>query len=107
MLFKNGRALNRYPVKLIHLGTDVALKFPAQALFVVPKKNFKHAHDRNQLKRRMREVYRLNKNELYLKLKDQKCLLAFIYFSKKKEDYAAIEKSIKSQLQELVTEGKA
>ncbi len=98
--------MNRYPVKLIYLSTDVNLTFPAQALFVVPKKNFKHAHDRNQLKRRMREVYRLNKNELYLKLGVQKCLFAFIYFSKKKEDYAFIEKSIKSQLQDLAIEEK-
>jgi ribonuclease P protein component len=96
-----GRAINRYPIKLIYLSTDFPLKFPAQALFVVPKKNFKHAHDRNQLKRRMREVYRLNKNELYLKLGDSKRLLAFVYFSKKKETYALIEKSMKAQLDEM------
>ncbi|MCU0359341.1 MAG: ribonuclease P protein component [Bacteroidia bacterium] len=96
-----GRAINRYPVKLIHLSTDIKLKFPAQALFVVPKKNFKHAHDRNQLKRRMREIYRLNKNEMYLKLGDNKHLLAFVYFSKKKESYALIEKNMKAQLDEV------
>lgn len=85
---------------------EAGLKFPAQALFVVPKKNFKHAHDRNQLKRRMREVYRLNKNEMYLKLGERKLLLAFIYFSKKNEDYASIEKSIKFQLERMVDEVK-
>ncbi len=85
---------------------EAGLKFPAQALFVVPKKNFKHAHDRNQLKRRMREVYRLNKNEMYLKLGERKLLLAFIYFSRKNEDYASIEKSIKFQLERMVDEVK-
>ncbi len=86
---------------------DTGLKFPAQALFVVPKKTFKHAHDRNQLKRRMREVYRLNKNEFYLKLGEGKLLLAFIYFSRKKEDYSSIEKSIKFQLETVVGAEKA
>ncbi len=32
-----------------------------QVLFSVPKRNFKHATDRNRIKRRMREAYRLNK----------------------------------------------
>jgi len=46
----------------------------------------------------MREVYRLNKSDFYLTLGEGKLLLAFIYFSKKKEEYASIEKSIKVHL---------
>ncbi len=99
--------MNRYPVKLIHLPAEGNLPFPAQAMFVVPKKNFKHAHDRNTLKRRMREVYRLNKSDLYTRLGERKFLLAFVYFSKKQEDYAAIEKSITSQLERLSVETNA
>lgn len=98
--------MNRYPVKLMYLPTEGGLSFPAQALFVVPKKNFKHAHDRNRLKRRMREIYRLKKNELYLQLGERKLLLAFIYFSRKEEDYASIEKSMQLQLEKLLTEEK-
>ena len=81
---------------MVYCETPVDLIFPAQAMFVAPKRNFKRAHDRNKLKRRMREAYRLNKNSFYegLKIKNKKALLAFIYVGKKQEDYALVEKSI-------------
>jgi len=96
VLFGKGKSFIAYPVKLVYTETPVDLIFPAQAMFVAPKRSFKRAHDRNKLKRRMREVYRLNKNTFYedLKLKEKKFLLAFIYVGKKQEDYLVIERSI-------------
>lgn len=44
---------------------------PAMAVSV-PKRLFKKAVDRNLLKRRIREAYRLNKSDLCLKLQQQK-----------------------------------
>jgi ribonuclease P protein component len=95
-LFGKGTSHNAYPVKLIWIETPVNLTFPAQALFVVPKRNFKRAHDRNKLKRRMREVYRLNKNTFYeeLNTSNKKVILAFLYTGKKQEEYSTIETSV-------------
>lgn len=95
-MFKRNKGLNVIPLKAVYLETPVPLVFPAQAMFVVPKKNFKRAVDRNKLKRRMREVYRLHKNAFYenLQLENKKMLIAFIYTGKKTEDYATIEKSL-------------
>lgn len=100
VLFKEGLSQVSYPIKLVYIETPVNLIFPAQSMFVVPKRLFKKAHERNTLKRRMREVYRLNKNSLYdvLKEKDKKALLAFIYIGKKEEEYIVVEKAIKKLL---------
>jgi ribonuclease P protein component len=104
VLFKNGTSHNAYPVKLIYLVTPVDLQFPAQAMFVVPKRNFKRSPDRNLLKRRMREVYRLQKRFLYQELTaaNKKCIIAFLYTGKKEEKYDVIELAIKKLLNKIM-----
>jgi ribonuclease P protein component len=47
-----------------------------QVLITVSKKNFKRAVDRNLIRRRIREGYRLNKGGLHLQ---NKLLIAYIY----------------------------
>lgn len=76
LLFSKGKSSAAYPLKLVYINTPVELIYPAQSMFVVPKRNHKRAHDRNKLKRRMREGYRLNKISLYTELiqKERKCL---------------------------------
>ncbi len=70
-------------------------------MFVVPKKKFKHANDRNRLKRRMRESYRLQKSEFYLSIGATKLNLAFLYYSSKAEEYEAISKATTKLLNNL------
>ena len=100
LLFSKGKGHLSYPVKTISIETPVDLQFPAQAMFVVPKRQFKKAHDRNKIKRRMREAYRLSKNILYEKMNTagKKIIISFIYVGKKIEDYEAIEKAIVKEI---------
>ena len=70
-------------------------------MFVVPKKKFKHANDRNTLKRRMREAYRLQKGEFYLSIGAYKLDLAVLYYANKAEDYDAISKATAKLLNNL------
>ncbi len=69
-----------------------------QVLFSVPKRQFKHAVDRNLIRRRMKEAYRLNKNLL-----EGTKSIAFIYISKEIEKYEIIEKGMKSAFRKLNT----
>ena len=102
-LFANGKSKTQFPFKLIYKKSEFESPFPVRAMFLVPKKKHKRANKRNDIKRRMREVYRLNKNPFYESLKTQKIDLMFICLSNEELEYRVIEKSM---LQLMETLGK-
>ena len=101
-LFANGKSKNQFPFKLIYKKSEFESPFPIRVMFVVPKKKHKRANKRNDIKRRMREVYRLNKHTLYEALKTQKLDLMFICLSNEELEYAAIEKSMLALIDNLI-----
>ena len=79
-------------------------KTPAQIVIAVAKKRFKHATDRNLIKRRTREAYRLNKQQfLYAHLQAKQCciILSVGYIGKEIADYAIFEKKMQKALLQL------
>jgi ribonuclease P protein component len=78
-LFDKGSSFYLYPFKVFFLPNPDRQYSYHQILISVSKKNFKKAVDRNLIKRRIREGYRLNKNLLG----DQnKLVIAYIYSAK-------------------------
>jgi ribonuclease P protein component len=69
----------------------------------VPKRLFKRAVDRNLLKRRIREAYRLNKSVLDILLQetDRTIWLVIQYQHKEIETYQVIEKGVITGLSKL------
>ncbi len=100
-LFLNGKSFLVFPVKVVYHEIHLPVDFPVQAGFSVSKKVFKRAVHRNRMKRLMREAYRLNKNELYIKIGTRQVAVFFIFVGKELMDYPVIEKSIKKSIQRI------
>jgi ribonuclease P protein component len=77
-LFEKGSSFYLHPFRVISL-IHPDQSCPHQVLISVPVRNFKRAVDRNLIKRRIREAYRLHKKQL---VSNQKWLIAYIYTAK-------------------------
>ena len=97
-LFTHGISFLVYPLKINVLESEFTEKYPVKAAFAVSKRSFKKAVLRNQLKRRMREAYRLNKHTLYAVVSGRQMAVAFIYIGKEIESYSRIEKAMKKAI---------
>lgn len=63
-LFEQGKSFISYPFRVGYMVVPKS-DVPVKVLIGVPKKRFKHAVDRNRIKRLFREVYRLNKDGFF------------------------------------------
>jgi ribonuclease P protein component len=105
-LFGQGKSFGIFPLRVYYAFeplTDAHQEITAQAGVTASSKNFKKAVDRNRIKRVLREVYRLQKNELMDQLLDQQLhvQLFFIYTDKVLPDYATCNAKMKMALQKL------
>ncbi len=78
-LFDKGSSFYFHPFKVLYLPHPDQDSTVNEVLFSVPKRQFKKAVDRNTIKRRLREAYRLNKSGFP---DSPKFLIAYIYTAK-------------------------
>ncbi|MCI1778450.1 MAG: ribonuclease P protein component [Bacteroidales bacterium] len=108
ILIKSGKAIVHYPIRSVFLQTAEKSNEGAEEnvaiLVSVPKRNFKKAVDRNLLKRRIRESYRLNKSILRNEdntMGKRKILILFSYIGKEIKDFGEIETQICNILEKI------
>jgi len=103
-LFAKGSAFNLYPLRFVFLKAETPLPEFPEVLISVSKKYFKRAHDRNRLKRQIREAYRLNKHKIMSENGQSLSVLGIVYIGKEKNKYQLIEKKLNLGLERLVKE---
>ena len=93
-LYKRGKRLVVWPLRVTYLPAE-----DTQVLVWAPKSLFKHAVDRNRVKRQVREAYRHHKQILTEKVPQEQTLaLAFIWLTDKHHESVTVEKSVKRLL---------
>ncbi len=102
-IFKSGESFPNYPFRVFYKIMDFDANVKAQVGVSVSKRNFKHAVDRNRIKRLMREAYRLNKYTLIDNL-DKQVVLMIIYTQRKELPFDLINSKMKSTLKKLIAE---
>lgn len=102
-LFGKGKSFSEKPFRFVWNIEENRDNVLVKSLIVVPKKRIKLAVDRNVIKRRAKEAFRLNKQELesVLVIKNQQLNLAIIYQKQEIVDYKIIEEKIKVLLSRL------
>ncbi len=92
-LFSEGRSVFLFPFKIAFLEHPEGKRELPQVLISVSKRRFKHAVDRNHLKRRIREAYRHIREAQQEKLLGLRAV-AFIYVAKEKIPFETIKKKM-------------
>ena len=104
-LFAGGKSFYIHPFRIIWIADNEA---PAgvSVAFAVPKKIFKRAVDRNKVRRRIKEAYRLNKDGLRVSVKgiNRKVSFIFIYQDSTILEYEIISKAVVEVIDRLILE---
>lgn len=94
--YREGKRFVAWPLRVTWAKTDDE----TQILIWAPKSLFKHAVQRNHLRRLMREAYRLNQSLLG----DAHYQIAFNYMDKEEQPFAVIERAVQKALKKIAHE---
>lgn len=103
LLFEKGQSFVAFPLRVIYLPMEEEMPAPVSILISVSKKKFKRAVKRNQVKRQVREAYRVRKYELIepLVAKNRGMLIAFLYVDKEIRPFSDMEKAMNKAIRIL------
>ena len=88
LLFSEGKWVSSYPLRLIYVPITAEKSVFGVS---VSKRNFKHAVDRNEIKRTLREAYRTNQHLLKTIAGEDTYAFMLLFTSKEKLPFAQLE----------------
>lgn len=91
-LFIHGKSITKFPIQIVYNFETNNTNPGVKVAFSISKRKVKQAVKRNQIKRKIREAYRLNKSNLLLTAKENNISLnlMFIYKGKEIAEYSYI-----------------
>ena len=99
---RGGKGFLAYPVKVTYklVEDDQTVRL----LIIAQKKRFKHAVDRNKIKRQLREAYRKQKHELvdFVAKNGLHLHIAMMYIDNKILPHYVVERKIKASLDKMI-----
>ena len=101
LLFKKGKSFSNFPFRVCWQKVD---EKGLKAGFTASSKNFKHAVDRNRIKRLIKEAYRLQKNNLeeIVQTKFSGLHLFFIFSGKEIPTYEFVFEKMNATLKRII-----
>lgn len=103
----NSRSFAAFPLRVVYLVQPLLQaenpeKAATQMMVSVPKRKFKHAVDRNRVKRQLREAFRKNKHLLYDKLPEgQQLTMGFLWLDHVHHASAVVEAKVQNLLRRI------
>lgn len=104
-LYAEGMSVTAYPLRAVFIEQDAEKQeATATILISVAKKRFRHAVDRNLMKRRIREAYRTSKQPFVVALEEngKKLAVAILYIDTKQSSTAFLKKKMERLLESII-----
>lgn len=109
-LYAEGTSVTAYPLRAVFLEQKQEEQEPDAAILIsVAKKRFRHAVDRNLVKRRIREAYRTSKHPFIEALRNdgKKMAVAILYIDTRHNSTAFLRRKMEKLLESIVSKHRA